>query len=175
VIELGWVQPCKTIDIGCGLGNYSHYLVERGFEILAVDFSAEAIKAAQKLYQDRNLRFKVHSALDLSSLNEKFDFIFEVSLLHHIKPEERDMYVREIVAVANNGAKILVCCFSDEEKFFEGHKDFANPETNTVTYPLSKKEVEDLFSKYFNLERIQEVEFGKKSSRKRLLIQMQYN
>ena len=175
IIDSKWIKPCKTLDIGCGLGNYANYLASKRFNVLGVDFSHEAIERAQSKYASHLLKFKVGNALELYKLRTKFDFIFEVSLLHHIKPEDRDVYAREIVSVSNKGAKILVCCFSDKESFFEGNKNFNNPETNTVTFPLSSEELTKTFGKYFTIEKVQELAFGKKSSRKRLLMLMSFD
>jgi SAM-dependent methyltransferase len=33
LVESGKVKPCKTIDLGCGTGNYAIYFANRGFEV----------------------------------------------------------------------------------------------------------------------------------------------
>ena len=42
------VTPCKTIDLGCGAGNYALYLASRGFNVTEVDISPTAIKRAKE-------------------------------------------------------------------------------------------------------------------------------
>jgi len=39
LVEIGVVQPCKAIDLGCGTGNYAIYLANRGFDVTGVDIS----------------------------------------------------------------------------------------------------------------------------------------
>lgn len=34
LVESGKVKPCKTIDLGCGTGNYAIYLANKGFNVL---------------------------------------------------------------------------------------------------------------------------------------------
>ena len=48
------VKPCKTIDLGCGIGNYAIYLGGLGFDVTGIDVSPTAIdidieKAKKKL------------------------------------------------------------------------------------------------------------------------------
>jgi 2-polyprenyl-3-methyl-5-hydroxy-6-metoxy-1,4-benzoquinol methylase len=39
LVESGRMQPCKTIDLGCGAGNYAIYLASAGFDVTGVDIS----------------------------------------------------------------------------------------------------------------------------------------
>ena len=48
LVESGKIPPCKTIDFGCGTGNYAVYLAEQGFEVTGVDISPAAVKIAQE-------------------------------------------------------------------------------------------------------------------------------
>ena len=47
LVESGKVKSCKTIDLGCGTGNYSIYLASLGFEVTGIDNSPTAIKIAE--------------------------------------------------------------------------------------------------------------------------------
>jgi SAM-dependent methyltransferase len=46
LVQGGKVRPCRTIDLGCGAGNYAIYLPGLGFEVTGVDSSPTAIKIA---------------------------------------------------------------------------------------------------------------------------------
>lgn len=48
LVESGKVKPCKTIDLGCGAGNYAIYLASIGFEVTGIDISPSAIKIAKE-------------------------------------------------------------------------------------------------------------------------------
>ncbi len=41
------IEPCKTLEIGCGTGDYAIWLAESGFSVLAVDASQIAIEKAR--------------------------------------------------------------------------------------------------------------------------------
>lgn len=46
LVETGQVQPCKTIDMGCGAGNYAIYLGSVGFDVTGVDISPSASRSS---------------------------------------------------------------------------------------------------------------------------------
>lgn len=171
-IDFVLVNAKKIIDIGCGEGNYAKYVSQKGFDVLGIDFSKRAIQSAKKSSSLTNLHFKVMSAFDLSKLNKRFDSAYEVSLFHHISPHQRKKYVEEVSKILKKDGKFLMCCFSDGEKFFKGEKEFINPETGTITYPLSKKEIINSFSDYFTIVKIKKIYFGKFENRERWLVFM---
>jgi SAM-dependent methyltransferase len=60
----------KILDVGCGAGSHALYLQKKGFDVTAIDISANAIKACE-LRGVQNI--KVQNILDTE--NEKFDTI----------------------------------------------------------------------------------------------------
>ena len=92
------INSKTALDVGCGSGNYSLYLAQRGFKVTGVDFAQSALKIAEERADEMNLDVKfVHTdVLELlSSLDgKKYDFIFDYSLLHHIAPEDIDKYTK---------------------------------------------------------------------------------
>ena len=43
LVKSGKISPCKTIDLGCGTGNYAMYLAGLGFDVTGIDSSPTAI------------------------------------------------------------------------------------------------------------------------------------
>ncbi len=61
----------KILDVGCGAGSHSLYLLEKGLEVTSIDISINAIKACAL----RGIKNgQIQNVLDLNS-NEKFDTI----------------------------------------------------------------------------------------------------
>lgn len=60
----------KTLDVGCGAGSHSLYLKEKGFEVLPIDISENAVKTCHLRGLDNA---KVIDVLDVK--DEKFDTI----------------------------------------------------------------------------------------------------
>ncbi|MGD0954004.1 MAG: class I SAM-dependent methyltransferase [Methanotrichaceae archaeon] len=114
LIESGKVQPVKTIDLGCGAGNYAIYLASKGFDVTGVDISPTAIKMARENAMKKGVKsnFIVADVLgDLNEVKETFDFAYDWELLHHIFPEERKKYVQNVHRMLNPKGKYLSVFF----------------------------------------------------------------
>jgi SAM-dependent methyltransferase len=70
-----------VLDVGCGGGTKSKYLLGKGLKIVGIDFSDELIKIAQREVPEAE--FKVMNMYDAGNLDMKFDGLFaQASLLH---------------------------------------------------------------------------------------------
>jgi SAM-dependent methyltransferase len=162
------IIPCKTLDIGCGVGNYANYLAEQGFRVTGVDIAQKAIEIARKRYSlTQGLDFKIADAFGLDKLGEKYDFIYEVSLLHNLSPDQRSLYIEGVKSILNENGKFMVCCFSDQDEHFHGTKSLYFSDLDNTVYPLSEKELRDLFQEHFKIKRLEKVYFGREGQRQK--------
>ena len=37
LVESGKIRPCRTVDLGCGAGNYAIFLADLGFDVTGID------------------------------------------------------------------------------------------------------------------------------------------
>jgi len=74
---LGDVKNKKVLDLGCGSGDFSHSLVERGANVIGVDVSEKWIDICKKEYANvKNLKFFVADGSNLKQLaDNSFDFV----------------------------------------------------------------------------------------------------
>jgi len=80
-----------AIDIGCGIGRWSKYLLDKIGFMEAIDPS-EAIFAADKLLGDKtNNRLSKASIDNILFENQTFDFAMSIGVLHHIPDTEKAM------------------------------------------------------------------------------------
>jgi len=166
LVESGKVKPCKTIDLGCGAGNYAVYLAGKGFDVTGVDISPSAIKTATKNAQKKGVscNFIVADVLgDMAEVGQTFDFAYGWALLHHIFPENRKKYVENVHRILNKGGLYLSVCFSDLDQQFCGAGKFRKTSLGTLLYFSSEDEMRDLFSPYFNIKELRTVEIIGKS------------
>ena len=157
LVDSGKVKPCKTIDLGCGTGNYSIYLASVGFDVTGIDISPTAIKIAQENAKKKGIKCNFLVADVLGNLNEvkgKFDFAYDWELLHHIFPEQRRIYVKNVYKILNPKGKYLSVCFSEKEPGFGGSGKYRKTGLGTILYFSYEDELRDLFEPYFNIEEL---------------------
>jgi ubiquinone/menaquinone biosynthesis C-methylase UbiE len=161
LVESEQVKPCKTIDLGCGTGNYAVYLASIGFDVTGIDISPSAIKTAKENAKMKGVKcdFLVADVLgDLTEVKETFDFVYDWELLHHIYPQKREKYVENVYRILNPERKYLSVCFSEKDLQFGGSGKYRKTQLGTVLYFSSKDELRDLFDPYFNIKELKTIE-----------------
>ena len=66
---IGESKPKKILEVGCGTGNYTKILVDRGYEVTAVDVSEDMLKLASEKCDCEVIKGDIRDI----TLNEKFD------------------------------------------------------------------------------------------------------
>lgn len=165
LIESGKVKPCKTIDFGCGAGNYAIYLASVGFDVTGIDISPSAIKTAKENAKKKRVKcnFLVADVLgDLDEVKQTFDFAYDWELLHHTYPEKRKKYVENVYRILNPGGNYLSVCFSEKDPQFGGSGKYRETPLGTILYFSSEDESRDLFEPYFNIKELKTIEISGK-------------
>jgi len=167
LVESGKVTPCKTIDLGCGAGNYAIYLSTLGFDVTGVDSSQAAIEIARENAKTKGVNCHFIVADVLGSLNEvtdTYDFAYDWELLHHIYPEEREKYIENVNRILKPGGKYLSVCFSENDHQFGGGGKIRETRLGTILYFSSEEEMRELFELYFNITELKTIEISGKSA-----------
>ncbi len=104
VVELGQLQGCRVLDVGCGPGTVTRQLA-RGFQIDAVgiDPSPKMIEVARD--QARDCVFHVSAAEELPFEPESFDGVVMRLVVHHL---DRPPAFAEIRRVLRPGGRLVV-------------------------------------------------------------------
>lgn len=155
------LKPCKVIELGCGTGNYVLYFSRNGFDATGVDISENAIEIARKsaLKAGVMCRFVAADVLGaLPEIEDKYDFAYDWELLHHIFPEDREKYVRNVHRFLNPKGRYLSVCFSEEDPQFGGSGKYRKTPLATVLYFSNEKEIESLFKEYYVIEELKTIE-----------------
>ncbi|MFH1733668.1 MAG: class I SAM-dependent methyltransferase [bacterium] len=161
LVESGTVKPCKTVDLGCGTGQYSIYLTEQGFDVTGIDISTTAVRYAQENAAKKDVECTFISA-DLTEDTPcdagSFDFAFDYELLHHIFPDRRSAYVQNVNRLLKPGGKYLSVCFSEVSSQFGGTGKYRETPIGTLLYFSSEDEIRSLVEPYFNIHELKTVE-----------------
>jgi SAM-dependent methyltransferase len=167
LVRTGKITPCKTIDLGCGTGNYAIYLAGEGFDVTAVDISSSAIKIAKNNASQKGIdcNFIVVDILgDLKQIQSTFNFAYDWELLHHIFPSGREKYIRNVYRLLNPGGQYLSVCFSEENLQFGRVGKFRKTPLETVLYFSSENELRVLYEAFFKIEELKTIEIKGKFS-----------
>src|SRR4051812_12555733 len=138
-----------VLDAGCGTGDISLFLAERGNTVTGIDFLEEPIRRAKQKAAERGLsvRFLVKDATTLAEWNERFDSVVDSGLFHVFSDQDRAKYVAGLTTVVRSGGRAFVMCFSDEEPGTEGPRR------------VSKRELETAFADGWEIESITPARF----------------
>jgi SAM-dependent methyltransferase len=86
------LEPGKSLDLGCGVGEKSWLLSKFGYKVLGLDFSEYAINQAKQNFPE--LDFRVQDLEFIEDLQEKdFDLICDILVLAFIKDKEKYLNV----------------------------------------------------------------------------------
>ncbi|KKR85915.1 MAG: Methyltransferase type 11 [Candidatus Woesebacteria bacterium GW2011_GWB1_41_10] len=131
-----------VLDVGCGAGVKSQYLLDKGLKVVGVDFSEKMIGIAKREVPEAT--FHVADIKDLSGLQESFDGILVQAVLLHIPKSEVREVVRELRNKLNDGGYLYIAV----KERRENEKDEEILKENDYGY-----EYERFFS-YFTLSEI---------------------
>lgn len=100
MLNLARLKPgYKVLDTGCGAGNISFWLEEKGFDVTGCDSSQAAIDWAREKSAQNGSKtvFLCHDALrEKEEWTRHFDLIVDCHCLHCITGKDRDSYLANL-------------------------------------------------------------------------------
>lgn len=150
----------KVLDVGCGAGNHTLYLQQKGFDVTAIDLSPGAVEVC-KLRGVQNAEMT-----DILNVSEKFDTILLLmngtGIFQNLASAPK--YLNHLKSLLNPGGQILIdssdliYMFDEDEDggvWVSGDKDYYGELTFKMSY---KNEVsEDFDWLYLHFELLKEV------------------
>jgi SAM-dependent methyltransferase len=95
----------RALEVGCGEGRVTRDLVERGYEVVALDPAETLVRAA--LDVDPVRRYALAIGEDLPFADEAFDLVVSYNVLQNVDDLSRAL--REIQRVLRPGGSLSVC------------------------------------------------------------------
>ena len=87
-------EGSRVLDVGCGSGVKSEYLIAHGLRVIGIDVSDKLLEIAKREAPEGD--FRVLSMTDLDSMLETFDGIFAQASLLHIPKKDAAEVVRKM-------------------------------------------------------------------------------
>lgn len=94
LIELLDGKKLKILDLGCGGGNLTKEICDRGHEVTGIDLSQNQIEFAKKCYPE--IKFFVSDALALD-FDQEFDAVISNAVLHWIDERNQPLAAKNVL------------------------------------------------------------------------------
>ena len=146
------IKPCKTLEVGCGIGTDAIWLAEQGFEITAIDVSPLAIEMAKENAGKSGVtsQFMVKDFLNDRLENVPFDFVFDRGYFHSFKTNLRRKKI----------AKKIADYLSDEGMWLSLIGSCDSPPRETGPPMRSAKNIVNAVEPYFEIQFMRTSIFG---------------
>lgn len=98
----------RILDLGCGSGRDSKYLMNRGFQVVAIDYSANIAELASKHIGKDVINIKMENI----NYQNEFDGIWACASLLHFTPRQLEVVLNKIINTLQSGG-ILFTSFKE--------------------------------------------------------------
>ena len=114
LIDKAILQPKdKVLDVACGPGYTAAFALEKGADVIGIDFASAMIEEAQATYPEIN--FQVMDAEELQFDDQSFDSVFmNFGILHFANPEH---VIQEAFRVLKPNGKFFFTVWDKETPF----------------------------------------------------------
>lgn len=155
------ISKGKALDLGCRLGQYTQYLMTKGYDVVSSDISIEVLNRLKSNISNANIK-QLDMSKPLPFEDNSFDLVFANLSIHYFDRETTINLLKEIKRIIKNEGYFIGSVNSSKTfKFIEGsakelEKNYYFENGRNVR--LWNQEQFDEFFKEFILEELHEVE-----------------
>ncbi len=111
LVRYGVPAGGRFLELGCGAGNITLFMADKGFEAYGIDTATEAIAWARERMESSmaSADFRVGNVVDLASYPDSFfDFVFDGECLHCVIGSDRAICLANVFRVLKRGGLFYV-------------------------------------------------------------------
>ncbi len=103
------IEPCTTLELGCGSGTDAVYLGRQRFEVTAVDCSPLALERAHIRAERAGavVRFVLDDVFEFAQEEGPFELIYDAGFYHSVRDYDLDRYLDLLWRVTQPGSLYL--------------------------------------------------------------------
>lgn len=107
----------RVLELGCGPGRNAVWLAQQGYEVDALDLSAEALRWGVERAAEADIRVNfVHSSIfEWDVPGTAYDLVFDSGCFHHLPPHRRISYRALLEQALAVGGYFCLSCFAAGE------------------------------------------------------------
>jgi SAM-dependent methyltransferase len=107
---LAETSPGHALDLGCGTGTNAITIAKQGWQVVGVDLSFLAIRAARRRARQAglNIDFRQESVTHLASIEGPFDFALDLGCFHSLSDMSQQKYLQNLARVLKPGGDFLL-------------------------------------------------------------------
>jgi ubiquinone/menaquinone biosynthesis C-methylase UbiE len=133
----------RVLELGVGNGKTLRAILkQKPQNVVAIDFSAEAIKQCKKIFLNKDILFKKADILDLPFGENEFDIVACYYILNNLNEKERISAVQEIYRVLKEKGLVIF------EDFAVGDFRVIKKKNGLYCHHFERKEIEELFKNF---------------------------
>lgn len=106
----------KLLEIGCGSGRDASFMIEKGYDVIAIDGSKNMIEEAKKIHPELSEKLFHKTLPNDLEFNQTFDGIYSIATLMHLSENDLKNTLSKIYNLLNENGKFLmsVSLFRDD-------------------------------------------------------------
>lgn len=136
-----------VLDSGCGVGVTALTLADKGYDVVGLDLSHDAINKARKTAHHRGLFAQFHTAdlSDTTGFENHFNTIVDGLVFHCLPEELRDGYIRSSAQALKPGGTFFALVFATEA--FPPDADFG-------PRPFTEQQLRDVVGRHLVVDEV---------------------
>lgn len=143
------VKKGRLLDAGCGSGKYSVPLRMRGFDVVGIDVSFNALHMLKDSSKAHEIDIDILAAnvFQLPFKTDSFDLIWCYGVLQHILSKERECAIREFRRILRKEGILFIEVFGKDDMRYGGleiEPDTFSRKNGIVYHYFDKTEMEQL-------------------------------
>lgn len=126
------VQGMRVLDVGCGTGNFSIKLAQKGCKVTGIDISEKMLHIARKKAKmaGLNIEFKKVDVYDLDFIDESFDAVFSMAAFEFIKEPKKAF--DEMYRVLKTGGQLLIGTINKDSSWGRLYMEQAQKDPDSI-------------------------------------------